>query len=179
MWEGVGDRTELQHTDPHSIGNNRILSCSPGLLNRGPGGPASLGHVLIPAPSPNWSGLQTNWLPVFTELYNSSIAHSISLEWHVQRPPSSCERHKLHSFNPSTVKATLCYSSTGCTCYLHRCILTARPGRRSIYNNYSIKTDIIRHYSLSNLTFVTKAEWFLSFCLSFPHIMASPVDIDV
>ena len=31
----------------------------------------------------NWSGLQTDWLPVFTELYNSSIAHSISLEWHV------------------------------------------------------------------------------------------------
>ena len=26
---------------------------------------------------------KTNWLPVFTELYNSSIAHSISLEWHV------------------------------------------------------------------------------------------------
>ena len=29
------------------------------------------------------TGLQTHWLPVFTELYNSSIAHSISLEWHV------------------------------------------------------------------------------------------------
>ena len=29
------------------------------------------------------TGLQTNWLPVFTELYNCSIAHSISLEWHV------------------------------------------------------------------------------------------------
>ena len=28
-------------------------------------------------------GLQTHWLPVFTVLYNSSIAHSISLEWHV------------------------------------------------------------------------------------------------
>ena len=40
----------------------------------------------------------------------------------VQRPPSSCGRHKLHSFNPSTVKVILCYSSTGCTCYLHRCI---------------------------------------------------------
>ena len=39
----------------------------------------------------------------------------------VQRPPSSW-RHKLHSFNPSTVKVILCYSSTGCTCYLHRCI---------------------------------------------------------
>ena len=26
----------------------------------------------------NWSDLQTNWLPVFTELYNSSITHSVS-----------------------------------------------------------------------------------------------------
>ena len=40
----------------------------------------------------------------------------------VQRPPSSCGRHKSHSFNPSTVKVIFWYSSTGCTCYLHRCI---------------------------------------------------------
>ena len=33
----------------------------------------SLPHLVT-----NGSGLQTNWLPVFTELYNSSIAHSIS-----------------------------------------------------------------------------------------------------
>ena len=45
-----------------------------------------------------------------TELYNSS------------RPPSSCGRHKSHSFNPSTVKVIFWYSSTGCTCYLHGCI---------------------------------------------------------
>ena len=24
VWEGVGDRTELQHIDPHSIGHNRV-----------------------------------------------------------------------------------------------------------------------------------------------------------
>ena len=24
MWEGVGDRTALQHIDPHSIGHNRV-----------------------------------------------------------------------------------------------------------------------------------------------------------
>ena len=78
-----------------------FLSRSPGLLNRGPGGPASLGHVpqsSIFSPTgliskllnwgpagyfcwvlafstklvSNWSGPQINWLPVFTELYNSS-----------------------------------------------------------------------------------------------------------
>ena len=42
LWEGVRDRTELQHIDPNSYGHNSV---SPELLNRGPGGPASLGHV--------------------------------------------------------------------------------------------------------------------------------------
>ena len=54
------------------------LSRSPGLLNRRPGGLLSSGGYLSrPHLVTNGSGLQTNWLPVFTELYNSSIAHSI------------------------------------------------------------------------------------------------------
>ena len=47
-----------------------FLSHSLGLLNRGPslsGCWFSLPHHLS-----NWSGLQTDWLTVFTELYNSS-----------------------------------------------------------------------------------------------------------
>ena len=136
-----------------------FLYRSPGLLNRGPRGPASLGHGpqssifsptrLIPnsqsgAPSAgcwlplphlvsNWSGLQTNWsgawgLPLLgagflyrilspTDWISCALCYII-----VQHPPSSCRRNKLHSFNPSTVKATLCNSSTGCTGYLHGCI---------------------------------------------------------
>ena len=44
-------------------------------LNRGSPGPllpsvVFLYHIF----SPNWSGLQTNWLPVFTELYDSSTS---------------------------------------------------------------------------------------------------------
>ena len=42
------------------------------------------------------TGLQTNWLPVFTELYNSSIAHSISLEWHVWSSSSGNNCHTVH-----------------------------------------------------------------------------------
>ena len=57
-----------------------------------------------------WSGLQTNWLPVFTELYNSST------------PTLFLWASQIALIPPSTVKTTLCYSSTGCTCYLHRCI---------------------------------------------------------
>ena len=111
-----------------------FLSRSPGLLNRGPGGPASLGagflyRILSPtrvipnSQSGAWGLPRLGagffyriWLQLVWSL-QTALSYII-----VQRPLSSCGRHKLHSFNPSTVKDTLCYSSTGCTCYLHRCI---------------------------------------------------------
>ena len=121
---------------PTILAITAFLSRSPGLLNRGPRGPASAGCWLsLPHLVSNWSGLHTAtaqsgaWgLPLLgscflcsilspTDWISSALCYII-----VQRPPSSCGRHKLHPFNPSTVKATLCYSSTGCTCYLHRWI---------------------------------------------------------
>ena len=45
MWEGVVDRTELQHIDPYSSGHYRVSFSFSWLFNRGPGNPASLGHV--------------------------------------------------------------------------------------------------------------------------------------
>ena len=92
---------------PTLLAITAFLSRSPGLLNRGPGGPSSLGAgflyrilsptrlisnwsdlqncsigglralstgccLSLPHLLSNWSGIQTNWLPVFTELYNSS-----------------------------------------------------------------------------------------------------------
>ena len=94
VWEGVGDRTELQRIDPpNSIGHQYffpvLLGCSTGglaslgagflyrilsplvwspTLNQGPEG--SLCWVLdfSTASFSNWSDLQTDWLPVFTEL---------------------------------------------------------------------------------------------------------------
>ena len=142
MWEGVGDRTELQHIDPHSIGHNRVSfpfswASQPGaqplwvlvfstasylqlvwsptdliskLINEGPEG--SLCWVLAFSAA---SCLQLVWSP--TDRISWALSYII-----VQHPPSSCGRHKLHSFNPSTVKVIRCYSSTGYTCYLHRCI---------------------------------------------------------
>ena len=96
-----------------------FLSRSPGLLNRRPGGPASLGaSFLYRILSP------TDW---------TSCALSYII---VQRPPSSCGRHKSYPFNPSTVKvisdiprpdAPVIYTDAFP-------ILTAQPGRRSIYN---------------------------------------------
>ena len=102
LWEGVGDRTELQHIDPHSYDHQRCVflvlqGCSTG----GPGPQLSaecwlsLPH-LVTNGSGLQTGLQTNWLPVFTELYNSSIAHSISLEWHVWSSSSGNNCHAVH-----------------------------------------------------------------------------------
>ena len=96
------------------------LSRSPGLLNRGPTGPLCWALAFSTASchqrvwSPNWSGLQLVQSPNWSD-FPSSPSYII-----VQRPPS-CGRHKLHSFNPSTVKVIISWS-TGCTCYLQRCI---------------------------------------------------------
>ena len=82
-----------------------FLSRSPGLLNRGLWWPASLGarflyRILSPI---DWTSCALSYIII-------------------QRLPSSCGRHKSHSFNPSSVKVIFWYSPTGCTCYLHRCI---------------------------------------------------------
>ena len=111
MWEGVGDRTELQHIDPHSIGHNHVSFPFSWAAQRGAWGPSLSGcWFSLPHLISNSSDLQTDWI---------SCAPSYII---VQRPPFSCGRHKLHSFNPSTVKVIFWYSSTGCTCYLHRWI---------------------------------------------------------
>ena len=111
-----------------------FLSRSPGLFKRGPGGPASLGygpHSSIFSPT----GLNSNWLnrvSLGPPLLGAGFLYRILTltDWTscapsyiiVRCPPSSCGRQKLHSFNPSTVKVIFWYSSTGCTCYLNRCI---------------------------------------------------------
>ena len=100
VWEGVGDQTELQYIDPHSYGHQRCVFLVLLMLNWGPTllafSTASY-HQLVWSPNsiggpkgplcwvvafPTTSFLQliwspTHWLPVFTKLYNSSIAHSI------------------------------------------------------------------------------------------------------
>ena len=91
---------------PHLISNLSDPQLSIGGLRV----PSARCWLSLPHLVSNWSGLQTDWI-------SCALTYII-----VQHPPSSWGRHKLHSFNPSTVKATLCNSSTGCTCYLHRCI---------------------------------------------------------
>ena len=85
LWEGAGDRTELQYIDPPTLMAISVVSFSfpkaAQLEARGPSFLLSAGflyRILSPTGLVSKTGLQTNWLPVFTELYNSSIAHPIS-----------------------------------------------------------------------------------------------------
>ena len=103
MRERVGDGTELQHIDPHSYGHNSVSFLFYAAQPRA-WGPASLGAGFLYR---NFS--PTDW---------TSCAPSYVIVW----PLPSCGRQKSHSFDPSMVKVIFWYSSTGCTCYLHRCI---------------------------------------------------------
>ena len=113
VWEGVGDRTELQHIDPHSIGHYSVsflFSRAAQLIwsrtatdQSGAWGPTLLdvGFLYYILSSTDWTSCAPSYIIV-------------------RNPPSSCGRHKSHSFNPSTVKVIFWFSSTGCTCHLHR-----------------------------------------------------------
>ena len=83
-----------------------FISRSPGLLNRGPGGPASLRHV------PHSS--------IFSPTDCTFCAPSYTIIWRplfFLRASQFCTQ-----FNLSTVKVISWYSSTGCNCNLHKCI---------------------------------------------------------
>ena len=124
---------------PTLLAITAFLSRSHGLLNRGPRGPTSLGDRFLNrilsqtglVSKLSIGGLRAPLLGAGflyrilspTDLVSKTDWISCVLSYViVHRPPSSCRRHKLHLFNPYTVKVILFYSSTGCTCYLHGCI---------------------------------------------------------
>ena len=78
-----------------------LLGCS----TRGLGSSLCWDIVLIPA-----SSLQLIW---------TSCRRGYIIIWH---PPTSCEHHNSHSIQPLNNQGSPLISSTGCTCYLHRCI---------------------------------------------------------
>ena len=96
VWVGVGERTELQYIDPTLMAISVVFLVLLGCSTGGPGAHSAGCGLFLPHLVTNESGLQTHWLPVFTELYNSSIAHSISLEWHVWSSSSRNNSHAVH-----------------------------------------------------------------------------------
>ena len=131
LWEGVGDRTGMQHIDPTLMAITVFLFRSPGLLNRGPGAQPLWDMFPIPA-----SSLQLQLLNrglegppllragslyrIFLQLVWTSCRRGYIIIW---RPLFFLRASQFRTqFNPSTVKVIFWYSSTGCSCYLHRCI---------------------------------------------------------
>ena len=97
-----------------------FLSRSPGQLNRGPGGPASLGHVPHPSifsPTPT---AQSGFLTAPSAGCWFSLQHLNSNSNFLCTELYYC--FTSTQFNLSTVKVIPLTPSTGCTCYLHRCI---------------------------------------------------------
>ena len=126
LWEGVGDRTELQHIDPHSIGHNRVSFLFSWAAQPGTWGPTLLSagflyHILSPTglvskltdflSSPSYIIVQHPLLlvgvttaliqPIYGQSYNSDIPRSDAPVIYIVAFP----------------------------------ILTARPSHRSICNN--------------------------------------------
>ena len=102
----VGDWTELQNIDSHSYGYNRVSFPFSWAAQPGAWRPILCWYmVLLPA-----SSLQLIW---------TSCRRGYIIIWH---PPISCKRHNSHSTQPLNSQGRPLISSTGCTCYLHRCI---------------------------------------------------------
>ena len=121
----VGDWTEQQHIDPHSYGHNSFSFPFSWAAQPGAWGPSLSGtwssfqHLLS-----NWPELQLQLLVLSTASYLQQIwtfcRRGYIIIW---RPLFFLWASQFHTqFNPSTVKVISWYSSTGCTCYLHRCI---------------------------------------------------------
>ena len=114
------------------------LSRSPGLLNRRPGAQLSAeSWFSLLDPEHCFKTLISNCNCSIGELRSPSAGCWFSLSHLISNWLTSClhpgyiiVRHHLllvsvtnrTQFNPSTVKVISWYSSTGCTCYLHRCI---------------------------------------------------------
>ena len=91
---------------PNSSGYNSISFLFSWAAQPGAWGPSLCWEMfLIPA-----SSLQLIW---------TSCRQGYIIIW---RPPTSCEHHNSHSVQPIDSQGYPPISSTGCTCYLHRCI---------------------------------------------------------
>ena len=136
MWERVGDRTELQHIDPHSYGHQRCVflvlhGCSTGgpgtqlsagcwlsLLHLSPNSPISKLTDFLSSPSYIIVQSPNQYLPM-TGHRNVSLPPS--LEWHVWSSMSGYNSHAVHRSLSSG--ASLCDGTMG---FLPCPILTAK-----------------------------------------------------
>ena len=95
VWEGVGDRTELQHLKLLSPSGHSCVSFSfSWTAQPGAWGPASLGHVRIPASSRQLVSKLTDFLSSPSYIIVQSPTQS--LEWHIWSSSSGNNCHAVH-----------------------------------------------------------------------------------
>ena len=134
MWEGVGDGTELQHTDPHSIGHNHVYFLFSWAAQPGAWGPSlsgtcsSIQHLLSNSSDPQLLNRGSQWPLLLSADF--SLPHLIS--------------------NWLNFLCTELYNSSTHTFFLwvsqFRTHSTARSGRRSIYNTYTKRPHFKRKF---------------------------------
>ena len=162
VWEGlVCERTELQHIDPHSIGHNSVSFPFSWAAQTGAWGPASLGHgphssIFSPTHLLSNCSIGSPEGPLCWVLVLSTASY-LQLTWTfchrgyiiIWRPLFFLRASQFRTqFNPSTVNVISWYSSTGCTCYLLRCV--------SYFDNLAGSEVNIQHYSLWFLVYLKK-----------------------
>ena len=112
MWDGVGDRTELQHIDPHSIGHNCVSFPFSWAAQPGTWGPSlsgtcySIQHLISNSSDPQLWLIGVLGLPLLGAGFLFRILSPT--DWNfcalsyiiVQRPHSSCGRHNFALIQP-------------------------------------------------------------------------------
>ena len=162
VWEGVGDRTELQYIDPHSYGHQRcVFLVLKGCLTGSPGAQLSaecwlsLPHLVSNSSdlkltdflsSPSYIIVQspTQYLPIIGHRDESL---PLSLEWHVWLWSSGNNCHAVHRSLSSGASVYDCTAGFYLVPYCQPSPPTPMeyatstslewhvwPGRRSIYN---------------------------------------------
>ena len=139
MWEGVGDRTELQHIDPHSYGHNSVSFpfCPSGGLGPTVLGAGFLYRILSP------TRLIPNWLTSCLHPGYIIIWHPLFLRASQFRNHSTRPRSRLWYPDIPRPSAPVIYTGAFP-------ILTAWPGRRSICNNICVCEFVCVLVSLFN-----------------------------
>ena len=94
MWEGVGDRTELQHIDPQSIGHNRVSFPFSWAAQPGAWGPTLLGAAFSTTTCHQRVSKLTDFLS--SPSYIIVPSPTQSLEWHVWSSSSGNNCHAVH-----------------------------------------------------------------------------------
>ena len=150
MWEGVGNRTELQHIDPHSYGHNSVSfsfswAAQPGVWGSSLSGTwSSFQHYLsnyncsIGGPAAPLCWVLVLSTASYLQLIWTSCHWGYKIIW---RPVFFLRSSQFRTqFNPSTVKvipdiprpdAPVIYTGAFP-------IVKAWPGRRSIHNTYTV-----------------------------------------